>query len=107
MSLNPTGTYVRKSRYANTLRFQVFDGSSLNIITGYRATTVDGTSATYIQHTILQGETMQDIALKYYGRSDLWYVVADQSPQIFYPEDISDNVGAVLRLAPKSAIVGI
>lgn len=36
------------------------------------------TSATSnVMHTVMEGETIQDIAIKYYGDSGSWYKIAD------------------------------
>lgn len=35
-----------------------------------------GTSTSDIQHTVLEGETLQNIAYRYYGDSGLWYRIA-------------------------------
>ncbi len=35
------------------------------------------TTTEYVIHTVAQGDTLDSIALKYYGRPDLFWVIAD------------------------------
>lgn len=34
-------------------------------------------SPNYIQHTVKDGETLQNIAFRYYGDSGKWYIIAE------------------------------
>lgn len=34
-------------------------------------------SSTDRQHTLLEGETLQNVAYQYYGDSGLWYIIAE------------------------------
>ena len=36
-----------------------------------------------IRHTIIGGETLDQLAARYYGREDLWWRIADANPQCF------------------------
>lgn len=36
-----------------------------------------GRSTSDKQHTVLEGETLQNIAFRYYGDSGLWYIIAE------------------------------
>ena len=67
---------------------------------GRRYTTwreVDGSRA----HVVRAGETLHSLARRYYGDSNLWYVIADFNVQTtFYPLDLTEN--SVLVIPPQS-----
>ena len=46
------------------------------------AVTVE-TYADSIVHTLVRGESLEQLAARYYGRSDLWWRIADANPERF------------------------
>lgn len=47
-------------------------------------------------HTLLEGETLQNIAFRYYGDSGLWYIIADANYILNPFEDLVP--GQILRI---------
>lgn len=54
------------------------------------------------QVTPQPGSSLSHIAREMYGSEQLWWVVADMNPEIFYPLDYSD--GTLVRVAPRSSL---
>ena len=50
-----------------------------------------------IEHTLIGGETLDQLAAKYYGREDLWWRIADANPPR-HPLDW--HAGEVLVIPP-------
>jgi hypothetical protein len=51
---------------------------------------------TYYEHTVLQGERLDQIANKYYNRSGVWWIILDHNPEI---KDVLDiPAGTKLRI---------
>lgn len=50
-----------------------------------------------IQHRLIEGERLDVLALRYYGREDLWWRIADANPARF-PDDWA--AGDVLLIPP-------
>lgn len=40
-------------------------------------------------HTVVEGDTIDGIALTYYGTSQYWWVIMDANPKYIFPTDIS------------------
>lgn len=58
------------SPYDKAFRVKYLNGD-VSLEPDYPATSESG-----IQHTVLEGETLQSIAFRYYGDSGLWYKIA-------------------------------
>lgn len=57
------------------------------------------TNSTQQLHTVLPGETLQSIAVKYYGDSGKWYYIAERN-QILNPfKEVTDGM---LLIIPKA-----
>lgn len=80
---------ISRSRYRRTPTYLIEDETGRNILTGFRRTTILQTFPGTKVHAVVEGETFQDIALKYYHTPEMWYVLADANPQIFYPADLA------------------
>ncbi len=50
-----------------------------------------------ILHTVVGGETLDELAGRYYGREDLWWRIADANPGRF---PLDWRPGEVLRIPP-------
>ena len=50
-----------------------------------------------IQHTVLEGETLQSIAFRYFGDSGKWYLIAEYN-NIINP--MTEIVGGVILMIP-------
>ena len=46
-------------------------------ITLHREEFTNSLNGNYTVHTVLEGQTIQDISIKYYGNSGGWYKIAD------------------------------
>ena len=58
-----------------------------------------------IFHDVLEGERVDILAFRYYGRADLWWIICDYNT-IFYPLGL--EVGATLRLpSPEQVFMRI
>lgn len=56
-----------------------------------------------LKHRVKGNETLDKIALEYYGVPDLWYVIADANPiKLFYPNDILLLKGEYIDIPPVS-----
>jgi nucleoid-associated protein YgaU len=56
-------------------------------------------------HTVIAGETLDQLAFTYYGREDLWWRIADANPARF-PLDLSPGDTLIippLRAATRTA----
>lgn len=66
-----SGNIINESPYSNGYVIRYPDGDESlerEVNTSY---------TDYVVHTVLDGETIQSIAFKYYGDSGLWGVIAD------------------------------
>jgi len=51
---------------------------------------------TYYEHTVVQGERLDQIANQYFRRSSMWWLILDHNPEI---SDIFDiPAGTILRI---------
>lgn len=50
----------------------------------------------YVVHTVLEGETIQSIAFKYYGDSGLWGVIADANDILNPFEDLHSDMEIII-----------
>lgn len=50
----------------------------------------------YIEHTYVQGDRLDNIAQRYYDRPDMWWTILDHNPEISDPDNIKP--GEVLRI---------
>ncbi len=58
--------------------------------------------ATMRQHIVVDGETLQEIAIKYYGFPELWFVIMDHNPEVInHPYD--NIVGKIIRIPNVNA----
>ena len=53
-------------------------------------------SSSDIQHTVVEGETLQNIAFKYYGDSGLWYLISEANNILNPFEELTD--GQIIRI---------
>jgi len=88
-------------RYEKTGRFAVEDESSTNLIVGFRDTTLSRDDIVLKEYVVKEGDTLQDLALRFYQTPELWSVLADANVQFFYPGDISDHAGETLYVPTK------
>ncbi len=56
-------------------------------------------------HTVLAGETLDLLALRYYGREDLWWRIADANPTVRPPDIAPGDILSIppLRVATRTA----
>lgn len=67
------------SRYYNN-RTQELDGK---LSLQQRAAVKPKSYPDSLEHTLVGTETLDQLALKYYGREDLWWRIADANPEKF------------------------
>lgn len=51
---------------------------------------------TYEQYTWKRGDRLDNIAQTFYGRPEMWWVVAEYNPELLDPQNITE--GTVLRI---------
>lgn len=96
------------SRYKNTPRylFALDENVTIGSMVGFPRTTL-GAIVGSARHTIVRGETFQDIATRYYNAPEHWDVIASANTNIFYPGDIVNFVGATIIIPPPSYVQGL
>lgn len=62
---------------------------------------IDTTSANY--HRFVEGDTLDGISFRYYGRSDLYWVILDCNPQ--YQTELDIQVGDLLTIPEYTEVV--
>lgn len=68
-----TRSYDHVSRYASfPFYYNLHDGKYVYGVTGQLSQDVE-----YVAHQTAQGDTLDSLSLKYYGRPDLYWVIAD------------------------------
>lgn len=55
------------------------------------------------KHIMSQYERLEQLAARYYGDPEMWWVIAVANPEIFYPEDIPP--GTIVRIPDAPAIL--
>ena len=55
-----------------------------------------GISSDHIIHSVLEGETIQNIAFKYYGDSGMWGVIADANDILNPFEDVHEDMELII-----------
>lgn len=100
------GMDIVPSRYKRSAVYIILDDDmNLKPIIGFRNTTLqDRLLIGSIFHRLKSGESMQDIAVQYYGAPEYWSVIADANPEIFCPMDLSGLYGTQIRI-PDPVIV--
>lgn len=63
----------------------------------------DLTKATY--YTVIQGDTIDGIAFRQYGNSQLWWAIMDANPQ--YQSELDIKAGDVLCIPPFEEVVKV
>ena len=79
------------SRYKDTVILNYGD----RMINGSRALINTTPYSDDFYHTVRQGDRIDTIAYKYYGRADLWWVIADYNTLMF---PLVLEIGSSLRL---------
>lgn len=59
--------------------------------------------ATY--YTVVQGDTIDGIAYKHYGNTQLWWAIMDANPQ--YQSEIEIKAGDILCIPPFEEVVKV
>lgn len=73
--------------YKQSIGIRYEDGST-SIDRGYQTFTLRG----FQYHTVMEGETLQSIAFKYYGDSGYWVAIADYNEIIHPFKDIQEGM---------------
>lgn len=55
------------------------------------------------QHVVVSGETFHLLADHFYGDAALWYRIADVNPEVFNPDDLTED--AVIWIPPASFVL--
>ena len=88
------------SRYIKTPMYQRGD----SLVFGIRSRNHFNLSkATY--YTVVQGDTIDGIAYKHYGNTQLWWAIMDANPQ--YQSEIEIKAGDILCIPPFEAVVKV
>lgn len=83
------------SRYIRTPVANVLDNKRGLLPTfGRRKTLTIPPGAEIITHRVIQGDTIDHIAYRYLGDSNLWWVIMDVNPEVLRPWDI--KIGDIL-----------
>jgi len=85
------------SRYATCVLF--VDGSDEFI--GVRERINTSKQPDDIFHTVVEGDRIDTIAYRYFGRAELWWIICDYN-DIFFPLEL--EVGTVLRIPSSDNI---
>ena len=88
-------TIVQGSRYASVpLSYVPVDAAGTTVKTVYGPTGSLPPRFTY--YMIQIGERYDTIANRIYGRPDMWWLLADANPEVFYPDALVP--GAIIRV---------
>jgi len=88
------------SRYIKTPMYQRGD----SLVFGIRSRNHFNLSkATY--YTVVQGDTIDGIAYKRYGNTQLWWAIMDANPQ--YQSEIEIKAGDILCIPPFEEVVKV
>ena len=88
------------SRYIKTPMYQRGD----SLVFGIRSRNHFNLSkATY--YTVVQGDTIDGIAYKHYGNTQLWWAIMDANPQ--YQSEIEIKAGDILCIPPFEEVVRV
>lgn len=100
------GMDIVPSRYKKTAIYLMLnDDMTIKPVMGFRNTTLDNRYLVgSIYHRLRSGESLQDVAVQYYGAPEYWSVIADANPEIFCPMDLSGLYGTQIRV-PDPVIV--
>ena len=52
------------------------------------------------RHVVREYERLDLLAARYFGDPDLWWVIAEANPEVFYPEDIEPGTSLRIPSAP-------
>ena len=58
-----------------------------------------------VYYTVLQGDTIDGIAYKHYGNSQLWWAIMDANPQ--YQSELEIKAGDILCIPPFEEVVKV
>lgn len=86
------------SRYTST---PPYNRGGTYILTPRVNKSIDTTSANY--HRFVEGDTLDGISFRYYGRSDLYWVILDCNPQ--YQTELDIQVGDLLTIPEYTEVV--
>jgi hypothetical protein len=75
--------YFRKEEYGTTYPVVFYQFDTLNNIN-------------YFIHNYIQGETLHGLAQKYFGRPDVWWIIAEYNPEV--TDFLNISPGALLRI---------
>lgn len=91
-----------QSRYATAdLVFATDAAGHPRQVVPFPAPRVGSFSAT--RHIIREGERLDHLASRYYDDPEMWWVIADANPEIFYPENIP--AGTVVRIPSAPSLL--
>jgi phage tail protein X len=93
------GVY-RGSRYINTKLYDHKGALTMDIRSRY---VFDLTNAIY--YTVVQGDTLDGIAYRQYGNTQLWWAILDANPQ--YQSELEVKAGDVLCIPPYEQVVRV
>ncbi len=103
---------LQRNLFASTSRYYGMDTETL--------TTADGTTIIYLkrrflpspdsfqllqEHTVTQGERLDNIAAKFLGDPELFWRIADANGAM-RPEDLVQTVGTILKITLPQGITG-
>jgi len=98
-------TIFMGSRYAGVPTQQVSDANGEKVTVFEVRPTTDSSRLQYGTEQAKSGDTFEALARKHYGDGNLWYVLADANPDIFWP--LSLEAGSIIRIPPYlSAVMG-
>ncbi len=91
-----------RSRYNGHPAFTATDRNGVARTTLPMRVPLDLTTGDHFQHTVAVNQSMEFLANRYYGDSELWWRIADANPLVF-PLDVSSGE----RLSvPSAATIG-
>lgn len=88
------------SRYLNTLLYENRETPILGIRRRYK---FDLTNAVY--YTVIQGDTLDGLAFKYYQNSQLYWAILDANPQ--YQSELEIKAGDIICIPPYEEVVRV
>lgn len=91
------------SRYENDAVDRVLTSSGEYVPTVYHSDPPEVQVFGYSLHVAEHGERLDALASRVLGDAELWWVIANANPEVFYPDDIP--IGTVLRI-PRVRVLG-
>jgi nucleoid-associated protein YgaU len=104
----PANSFPPNSRYAATpiLAHDRGDGSPRVPYLGRRLVPHPERLGTLGEHSVVQGDRLDNLAARYLGDADLWWRIADANLAA-HPDELTATIGRRLRLTVPEGLPGV